>query len=264
MKSIRKRLLPSLLLMICLFLTIMIPVTQATADSKDTPYIIDIANILTNDEELNDLANKYSQKHDTSIVIVTTDNTSDLSTENYASMYYHTYIHGQDGYNDDCVLFLIDMDHSETNIYAYEDAAIRMATERCDKILDVVTPKLSKEDYDKAAKTFIKKTNTYLGTDPDVNPDNIFYKLWFQVLISVIIGATTVGIMIFNSGGRVTTNSSTYLDHNNSRLTGSFDHYIRTTTRRVKKPENNNNGGGSHGGTTGGGSSFSSGSQRGF
>lgn len=162
-----------------------------------------------------------------------------------------------------------------------------MNTSRCDIILDNVTPKLSDGDYDDAAKTFIKETYTYLGEEPDnstnntssnysdthsttysdsnsnSNEDNIFFKLWFQVLASVIIGATVVGIMIFNSGGRITTNSTTYLDRNNSRLTGSYDHYIRTTTTRVKKPDNNNSSG-SSGGTTGGGSSFSSGNERSF
>lgn len=293
MRLKRKRILPSLLFAFCLLSSLLTtPTLKAATDNLDTPYIIDDANILSDDDKLNDLANKYSNKHDTSIIVVTTDNTNGLSTVDYASNYYDTYIHGQDGYNDDCVLYLIDMEHRKTNIYAYEDAAIRMDTTRCDIILDAVTPKLSDGDYDEAVKTFIKETNSFLGEAPDNNSnnssgnyssnyssnysvnnsnnysdnkeDNIFFKLWFQVLISVIIGATIVGIMIFNSGGRVTTNSSTYLDRNNSRITGSFDHYIRTTTSRVKKPDNNNNVGGGSGGTTGGGSSFSSGSERSF
>lgn len=285
MKLKRKYVISSLLFIMCLLSNIItVPTVQAATDNKKPPYIIDDANILSNDDKLDDLANKYSEKYNTSIIVITTDDTEGLSTVDYASNYYDTYIHGQDGYNDDCVLFLIDMEHRNVNIYAYEDAAIRMNTPRCNKILDNVTPKLSDGDYDDAAKTFIKETYTYLGeapdsntnntsvnysgtysgTNSDTNADNIFFKLWFQILISVIIGATVVVIMIFNSGGRITTNSSTYLDHNNSRLTGSFDHYIRTTTKRVKKPDNNNNGGGSSGGTTSGGSSFSSGSERSF
>ena len=158
------------------------------------------------------------------------------------------------------------MDHRSTNIFAYEDAAIRMDTKRCDKILDVVTPKLKDGNYDSAIQTFIKKTNTYLGTKPNVNPDNIFFQVWFQLILAVIIGVVSVAIMVYNSGGRVTTCSTTYLDYGNSKLTGCYDHYIRTTTTRTKKPENNDNNGsgGSSGGITGGGSSFSSGNERSF
>jgi uncharacterized protein len=289
MKLKRTHIIPSLLFVICLLSNLLtIPTAQAATDNMDTPHIIDDANILSDVDELDDLANNYSKKHDTSIIVVTTDNTNGLSTVDYASDYYDTYIHGQDGYNNDCVLYLIDMEHRNTNIYAYEDAATRMNTKRCDMILDIVTPKLADGDYDEAVKTFITKTNTFLGEAPDNNSsdnyssnysvnnsnnysdneeENIFFKLWFQILISVIIGATTVGIMISNSGGRVTTNSTTYLDQSNSKLTGCYDHYIRTTTTRRKKPENNNHSGGSSGGVGGstkGGSSFSSGHGRSF
>lgn len=265
-KNQKQRILMSLLFMISLLSSIIIAPTMY-ASSKDTQYVIDDANLLSSDdkEDLNKLANKYSKKHDTSIVVITTDDTYELSTTDYASNYYDTYIHGEDGYNDNCVLFLIDMDHRSTNIFAYEDAAIRMDTKRSDKILDVVAPKLKNGEYEDAIQTFIKKTNTYLGTKPNIDPDNIFFQIWFQLLLAIIIGAASVGIMVHNSGGRVTTNSTTYLDHGNSKLTGCYDHYIRTTTTRTKKPENDNNsGGGSSGGTTGGGSSFSSGNERSF
>ena len=269
MKAKKQRILTSILFMICLLSSIIIaPTMQAASNKKDIPYVFDDANLLSTDDQrdLNDLANKYSHKRDTSIVVVTALDTNELSTTDYASMYYDTYIHGKDGYNDNCVLFLIDMDNRITNIFAYEDAAIRMDTNRSDKILDVVTPKLKEGDYDSAIQRVIKKTNTYLGTKPNVDPDNIFFQVWFQLLLAVIIGATSVGIMVHNSGGKVTTNSATYLDHSNSKLTGCYDHYIRTTTTRRKKPENNNSsgGGGSSGGTTGGGSSFSSGHERSF
>lgn len=269
LKTKRRHILSSLLLAICLLSSIISTSTmKAASNSNGTSYIIDDANLLSTGDlrDLNDLADKYSNKHDVSIVVITTADTNELSTTDYASMYYDTYIHGKDGYNDNCVLFLIDMDHRSTNIFAYEDAAIRMNTERSDKILDVVTPKLKEADYNSAIQTFIKKTNTYLGTKPSVDPDNIFFQIWFQLVLAIIIGAVSVGIMVHNSGGRVTTNSATYLDHNNSKLTGCYDHYIRTTTTRRKKPENNDNngGGGSSGGTTGGGSSFSSGHERSF
>lgn len=298
MKAMKKHRISALLLMFCLLTSIVFaPIIQAATDNKNTSYVIDDANLLSAGEQkdLNDLASKYSNKHNTSIVVISTDDTNQLSTTDYASMYYDTYIHDKDGYNDNCVLFLIDMDNRSTNIFAYEDAAIRINTERSDKILDVVTPKLSDGEYNDAIVTFIENTNTYLGVEPakdtvkDPNnnhvsipnnnstnnysnnstgtQDNIFFQTWFQLVLAMVIGALSVGVMVHNSGGKVTTNSATYLDHGNSKLTGCYDHYIRTTTTRQKKPDNNNNsggGGGSTGGTTGGGSSFSSGHERSF
>lgn len=145
MKTSKQHILPLILFMLCLLSSIIIaPTTQAATNNKDIPYVIDDANLLSTDDQqdLNDLANKYSKKHNTSIVVVTTNDTNNLSTTDYASMYYDTYIHGNDGYNDNCVLFLIDIDNHKTNIFAYEDAAIRMDSGRSNKILDVVTPKL--------------------------------------------------------------------------------------------------------------------------
>ncbi|WP_310601637.1 TPM domain-containing protein [Anaerosporobacter sp.] len=302
MKTVKKLIPPSLLILVCLLLSLVIvPVLQVAA-SKTTSYIIDNANLLSSDEqtELNKLASKYSKDKSMSIVTITTNDTNNLSTTNYASNYYDTYIHDTEGYTNDCVIFMIDMEHRNVNIFAYEDAAIYMDTSRCDKVLDVVTSKLSDGDYYNAIKTFLEKTNKYLGTEPTTSssntnsnssnsnstpskqtpytseeydtatPNNIFYNIWFQLALAVIIGIISVSIMVSNSGGKVTTNSSTYLDHSNSKLTGCYDNYVRTTTTRRKKPEHNDNnnnhhsGGSSTGGTTSGGSSFSSGHQRSF
>ncbi|HEX3022954.1 MAG TPA: hypothetical protein VHP81_11240, partial [Lachnospiraceae bacterium] len=111
-----------------------------------------------------------------------------------------------------------------------------------------------------AIKSYIEKTDLYMGTKAGVDPDNIFFQLWFQLLIAAIIGFLVVLIMILGAGGKVTTNSHTYLNDSESALTGARDDYIRTTVTKVKKPENNGNKGS---GTTSGGNSFNSGG-RGF
>jgi uncharacterized protein len=88
--------------------------------------------------------------------------------------------------------------------------------------------------------------------------------LWFQLLVSLTIGGIVVGVMAFNSGGRMTTVSNTYMDQNHSGLIGRRDDYLRTTVTKVRKPTNNNQGnggfnaGGFRGGTSSGGHSHSS------
>jgi len=146
----------------------------------------------------------------------------------------------------------------ECFIFTSKDADKRMSGSRSDKLLDSITPLLHKKDFYKATEKCLNKINYYLKVKPGMDPESIFLKLWFQVILAVVIGGIIVGIMVANSGGRVTTNSSTYLDQSNSALTGQLDNYIRTTTKRVKKSSNNDNGGGGGSGTAGGGSSLSS------
>ncbi|MNC75575.1 hypothetical protein D3C75_1271320 [compost metagenome] len=81
----------------------------------------------------------------------------------------------------------------------------------------------------------------------------------------MVIGGIVVGIMAYNSGGRVTVNRATYEDSGASSVVDRGDRYIRTTVTKTKIEKNNNNGGGGGGGggTTRGGHSHS-GSSRSF
>lgn len=250
--------------MVCCLLLTLVAAPLIQAASSDKNYIIDDAGLLSQDEidNLNKIADKYSTNRDIDIIVLTTNDTQGTNTINYANNYYNSNIANSSTYNKNCVIFIIDMSNKKTSIETYEDAMDRINPKRSNKILDKATPYLSDGDYYNAFKTYINKTNYYLGYKSNVDPDNIFFKLWFQIIISLVIGGIVVGIMVFNSGGRITTNGSTYLDAGNSRITGSYDHYIRTTTTRVKKSSDSNKGGGS--GTTGGGSSFSSSGERGF
>lgn len=110
--------------------------------------------------------------------------------------------------------------------------------------------------------------NNYYNYNSSSNQvSSILSNVWVQMLIAAAIGAITVGIMAYNSSGRMTVNGNNYIDPNHSGLIGRRDDYIRTTVTRVRKPEdnnnNNNNGGfnagGFHGGVSAGGQSHSSG-----
>lgn len=106
--------------------------------------------------------------------------------------------------------------------------------------------------------------NVYYGDSYGRNADQIFASIWFQLLISLVVGGVVVGIMAYNAGGKMTVGSNTYMDNSNSGLIGRRDTYIRTHVTRIRKPQNNppNNGGfnsgGFHGGTSSGGHSHSS------
>lgn len=92
--------------------------------------------------------------------------------------------------------------------------------------------------------------------------ENPLYNTVVQLVIALVIGGISVGVMAANSGGRMTAQGRTYLDEGRSGLTDHRDEYLRTTTTRVKKPTNNDNSGGRSsggGGVSSGGHSHSGG-----
>ncbi len=132
---------------------------------------------------------------------------------------------------------------------------------RCGKILDDMHSDMANGNYYSAMQIFCQKSYTYMGRHPRL--DNIIFSPVFQFIICLIAGIVPVAIIAYNSGGRTTVNSHTYLDINNSRVIGSFDRYTHTTVKRTAKPrDNGSSGGGSSGG--GGGGSHSSGGGRSF
>lgn len=84
--------------------------------------------------------------------------------------------------------------------------------------------------------------------------DSIFFKTWFQLLVSAVIAGIAVAIMKYNSGGKVTVSASTYMNGDTSGVIRKNDEYIRTTVTKQRKPSNNKSSGG---GTTSGGHSHS-------
>lgn len=227
-----------LLLLLCLLL----PISNTSAKETDKNYIIDDADILTSDQEaeLNSLAKKYSKERKIDILILTTIDTQGYNTMEYSDQFYNDFINDVPEYNKHCVILCIDMLQRKKSINIYQDAQKKIDTNRSQKIIDQITPDLKADRYYDAFKIYLKKVHYYSGYSLNVNPDSLFLQLWFQLLLAILIGAVAVGIMIYHSGGRITTNSRTYLDSENSRLTGSYDNYIRTTVTRVKKPDSDN------------------------
>lgn len=257
LKCLKKYVLSLLLLLV--FVMIATARIQAS-ESKD--YIIDDAGLLTESEqdELNSYSKKCSEDRGSDILVLTTDDTQGLGSELYLENFYDNEVDGSSTYNESCAILLIDMENRQVKIYSFGDIKPRLDNPRIEKILDKVTPSLTSGDYNDAINSYIEKTDLYMGTKAGVDPDNIFFQLWFQLLIAAVIGFVVVLIMILGAGGKVTTNSHTYLNDSESALTGARDDYIRTTVTKVKKPENNSNKGS---GTTSGGNSFNSGG-RGF
>jgi len=209
------------------------------------------------------MAEKYSIKRETDFVILTTDNTNGKDVVKYMEDFYDNMALGYNKPHGNTAIITIDMQHREVYLAGFYKAETYLSDYRLDLIRDKITPYLSNGDYYKAFSKFIKLGYKYMGMEPNVDPDNILFNLWFQIVVSLVIAGIIVGAMAYNSGGRVTVSQGTYMDFSNSKVINRRDNYLRTSVTKTRKPSNNNKssgggfGGGGGGGTTSGGHSHS-------
>lgn len=240
--------------------------TTAVSAAPDQ-YIYDEADVLTDAEEarLEELAKKYSDKRGIAFIVLTTNNTNGLSIESFRNQFVNNNPVGYEAALGNTAIITVDFDpmKRDVNVGSVGDKNVNLSVARLDKIRYKVTPYLTSGEYEKAFETFIKEAQYYSQFGPNFNPDNIFYKWWFQLVLGFALAGIIVGIMIATRGGKVTTNSSTYIDSDHSGVTNARDTYVTTKISKVRKPKNNGGGGpgggfaaGSFGG--GGGRSFNS------
>ncbi len=191
---------------------------------------------------------------------MTTNNPDNIDIEVLIGDFYDNNAPGYDQPHGNAAFLGIDMRNRDVFLAGFAKAEVYLHDERLDQIRERITPDLSSGNYYNAFESFIKTSHRYMGYEPHVNPENILFKLWFQLTVSIGLGVVVVGTMAYNSGGRVTVNARTYQDSSASRVLNRRDQYVRTTTTRRKIPKNNGgggSGGGGGGGFTGGGSSYS-------
>ena len=273
--------------------------TDGTADVDTTAtiqHVYDNAGLLSTSEisELEALCTTYGDEAKIEIMILTHDDSDAPYAEDYV-----------ENFEDqmpvaDRVYLLIDMNNRDVFMEGFGLAETYIHSKRISVITDEITPYLSNGDYYDAFVIYIKQSASYMSDDSDLNYNHdysygtpqssdpnaanydetwpsdynsgnkatsILSNLWLQLLIAMAIGAISVAIIAYNSGGRMTANGNNYIDPNHSGLIGRRDDYIRTTVTRIRKPQNNNTGnggggfnaGGFRGGMSGGGRSHSSG-----
>lgn len=233
-------------------------ISNAASDTKQRVY--DYAKLLTRTEveELEAMASKYGEKRETDFIILTTADTQGKDIEKYMDDFYDEMAPGYDKPHGNTAILTIDMQHRDVHVAGFYKAKEYLDDGRLDLIREKITPDLSEGNYYEAFSTFIKTSYKYMGFSPGVDPENILFNLWFQLVVAVIVGGTVVGIMIYNSGGKITVNEGTYRDAKHSRILDQKDNFIRTTVTKRRKPtQSSSSGGGGGGGITGGGHSHS-------
>jgi uncharacterized protein len=230
--------------------------SASTAASKKLIY--DEAGLLSPEayEELNNLANQYGAQRETDIMIVTTSNPDNGDVMRMTEDFYGEHAPGYDKPHGNAVILTLDMRNREIYLAGFYKAEQYLDDSRLDKIRDKITGKLTDGDYEGAFRKYIVTAYSYLDIRPGVNPDNILYKTWFQLLVSLGIGGLAVWSMVRNAGGRVTVSGQTYMDSSSPGVVQRGDEYLHTTTTS-RKIESSSSSGSGGGGTTSGGHSHS-------
>lgn len=271
-------------------------VMEATASEKE--LIFDDAGLLTQKEyeELNRMANELGAEKETDIMIITIDGPDAYDVMSMIQDYYDEYAPGYDQPYGNTTILMVDMYNREFYVAGFKKAEEYVSNERTNKIMEHITPDMANGDYKLAFQKYIEDVYQYMGMPPETgmnsgsdlnsgtrtsserntrntdigsesgpgsyqsgDSDNIFNNIWVQLAISVVIGGGVVGLMLYNSGGRVTVNGRTYENSSVSGVRARRDQYLHTTTtkRKIERNNNSGSGGGGGGGRTPGGHSHS-------
>ena len=230
----------------------------APSDQK----LFDDANLFTDKEKdkLESIITKNEKKGTVDIAIITKYDIGDKTKKEFLEDFYDEYGFGYNKEHGDTALILINMDPSDrgVEIQAYGAAKDYIDDDRTEHILDDIVPLLSNREFFKASKLFTKQAAYYMGNPSGYYVEsNTLKTILIRAAISIVAGIIVVGIMAYNSSGKVTTTDRTYLDSGTSRLVAHHDTYIRTSTSKVRKPTQQSASGG--GGRSSGGGGVSRG-----
>lgn len=289
------RFLLCILFILYLVLAILIPTLTSYASSTQSK-VYDYAGLFTVEEVelLEEISKTQGEVGQVDIVFITSYGLDGKTRKEYIEDFYDDHGFGYEVEYGTTALILLNMDPSDrgVEIQGYGIAEYYVHNDRIEHILDSLVPILRDGDYFLAMEEFSTQIAYYMNEEKGVNTNpvygdetsghyygegpydgpsdyygetSIFDSIPFRIIISLVIGAVAVGIMAYNSSGKVTISNRTYLDQNNSRLVAHHDHYIRTKTTRVRKPKQNSSSGRSSGsgGISSGGHSHSGGG-RGF
>lgn len=268
------------------------------AEEDDYQHVFDKAGLLSTSEadEIEKLCIDYGTDAGIEIMVLTHNDANAIYAEDYIEDFEDQLPAG------DRVYLLVDMHNRDVFIEGYGTAETYIHSKRIGVIIDKITPYLSDGDYYTAFTLYIKEAAAYMKDDSELNYDHdysagkpqssnpnapdydetwpanynnstadtaksILANIWVQLAAAIVVGIVTVSVMAYNSGGRMTAGSNTYMDGGGSGLIGRRDDYIRTQVTRVRRPKNNTNGhagggfnaGGFRGGVSMGGRSHSSG-----
>lgn len=135
--------------------------------------IVDDAELFSDYEESEILSaiSTYSYEKDFSLAVVTTEFTSGLSSEEYADDYYDFFIDNQ-GWQENGLLFLIDMDNRDVWISTCGDCILAYSDSEIESIIDSGYDSLANGNY---ADCILEMTEAARNTDTVIDENDDYY-----------------------------------------------------------------------------------------
>ena len=269
-------------------------IAKAAENQEKIPHVNDNAGLLSTSEieKLEKMCITYGEEAGIEIFILTHDDPNAEEPEKYIEDFNQTLPEG------DQVILLIDMNDRFIWIQGYGLAETYIHSKRIDEIYETMKTPMADGNYFEAFEIYIKKSAAYMQDDTDLNWDHdysagspqtgdVYYDYygnesdnlndlwtswWFQLIVSLILAGSIVGMMAYHSSGKMTAGGYTYMDRNHSGLIGRRDQYLQTRVTKVRRPKENTttsqgkgggfNSSGFRGGVSSGGRSHSSGGGR--
>lgn len=219
--------------LIFIIFTLAVPTISASFNGN---MVYDLDNSLTESEEeiVNKAIKEATDKYKMNIGIVITDDLKGKSPMNYADDFYDELF----GINTDGILLLINND-TKINLISTSGSAIKKYRDSdIQHMLDDITPKLQKNDYEGASLAFIESLKYSYSKSY-----NWLSALGISFLISAAV-STVIGLIIVSQYKMHKTISATnYICENKTKMLERRDDFIREYVTKVKIDTDNNVGG---------------------
>lgn len=259
MKKIRW--ITGILLVLCLIFPVMTGMNSETVlagQPGSNKYVADQANLLSDraKQELEDKLRQMSAKWNQDFVVVTTDDAEGKDSEEYADDYYDN-----NGYQENGVLYLVDLDNGNVWI-STAGAMIRFLTDRrIDSVIDAGYEDLHEKNYAAGFLAMLKCTDRYMEEgiqdnqytyDVETGKISRHYALSAgEILVALVIALACGGAFFGITNARYKMKMGNYSypfqEKGQVRYTRREDILVNQTITRRKIPKNPPSGGGGGG-----------------
>lgn len=209
--------------------------------------IYDFANLFSEGEEIElyDQAQKFIEKENLDIAIVTISTNNKTSSMAYADDFYD---YNDFGIGDDSsgILLLIDMDKRNIWISTTGEAIEKYSDSKIDNMLDKIQPCIKNKNYYEGAKEFINYS--------DSRRKQISLILFIiGIILSAIIASAFCGIFALkHKPVKLSNNANNYLDKSSINITNRKDIFVSTyTSKTVIETSSGGGGSSTHSGSSG-------------
>ena len=222
-----------------LLLCLVLICSLAIYASATSPMIQDFANLMISDEEkaLTDISAGIQDIYGLDVVILTVPSTLNTEHQTFADDFYDN-----NGYGENGLLFLLDMDAWQWYISTSGTAIELLSDQELDTIGEKIVPYLSEGRYYEGFETFLEILPRYLDEEKEAGSG-----LFLSLAIGAVISGIVLLIMRSSMNSKKPQHSAeTYLAEGSYHLRQHHDLFLYSNISKRAKPKENSSGSSTH------------------